>query len=110
MTKKLNLLKSRKQNDLRHNLNKKPHLSSLYLQEGEGRACWSLGNAHSAMGDTEQAYHYASRHLEISKDTGDRMGQATAQVNLSELAKTLGFPDGQVPAGHIVNSQGSPDR
>jgi G-protein signaling modulator 2 len=33
------------------------------------------------MGDPEKAYHYASRHLEISKETGDRMGQATAQVN-----------------------------
>jgi hypothetical protein len=32
------------------------------------------------MGDPEKAYHYASRHLEISKETGDRMGQATAQV------------------------------
>ena len=30
-------------------------------QVGEGRACWSLGNAHSAMGETESAYHYASR-------------------------------------------------
>jgi hypothetical protein len=50
------------------------------VQVGEGRACWSLGNAHSAMGDPEKAYHYAARHLQISKETGDRMGQATAQV------------------------------
>jgi hypothetical protein len=32
------------------------------------------------MGDPEKAYHYAARHLQISKETGDRMGQATAQV------------------------------
>jgi hypothetical protein len=58
------------------------HLSLLnfLLKVGEGRACWSLGNAHSAMGDPEKAYHYAARHLQISKETGDRMGQATAQV------------------------------
>merc|ERR1719510_1699120 len=61
---------------------------------GEGRACWSLGNAHSALGETETAYHYASRHLEIAKETGDRTGQATAQVNLNELGKTLGVSEG----------------
>ena len=55
------------------------------MQVGEGRACWSLGNAHSAMGDPEKAYHYASRHLEISKETGDRMGQATAQVQYTGI-------------------------
>jgi len=32
-----------------------------------GRAYWSLGNAHSAMGNHEKALHYASKHLEISK-------------------------------------------
>ena len=37
------------------------HAVLLNLQVGEGRACWSLGNAHSAMGETESAYHYASR-------------------------------------------------
>ena len=57
------------------------------MQVGEGRACWSLGNAHSAMGDPEKAYHYASRHLEISKETGDRMGQATAQVQFIGITR-----------------------
>ena len=46
------------------------------------------------MGETETAYHYASRHLEIAKETGDRTGQATAQVNLNELGKSLGYGDG----------------
>ena len=72
------------------------HLSiaqELYDQVGEGRACWSLGNAHAAMGEHQEAYHYAAKHLEISKDTGDRMGQATAQLNLAELSKTLGYPE-----------------
>ena len=55
----------------------------LFDKVGEGRACWSLGNAHSAMGETETAYHYASRHLDIAKETGDRTGQATAQQNLT---------------------------
>ena len=61
--------------------------SWAYSQVGEGRACWSLGNAHSAMGETETAFHYASRHLDIAKETGDRTGQATAQQNLTELGK-----------------------
>ena len=33
-----------------------------------GRACWSLGNAHAAMGNHEKALHYAQRHLEISRE------------------------------------------
>ena len=76
------------------------------LQVGEGRACWSLGNAHSAMGETETAYHYASRHLEIAKETGDRTGQATAQVNLNELGKSLGYGDGGGGGGKVT--PGSP--
>merc|ERR1719186_1583887 len=56
------------------------------------------------MGETEAAYHYASRHLEIAKETGDRMGQATAQVNLSELAKTLGYSEGVLPPGKVMES------
>jgi len=54
----------------------------LFDKVGEGRACWSLGNAHSAMGQHKEAYHYAMRHLEISRDTGDTMGQTTAQVRI----------------------------
>ena len=53
----------------------------------------SLGNAHSAMGQHKEAYHYAMRHLEISRDTGDITGQTTAQMNLNELSKTLGYPE-----------------
>lgn len=35
---------------------------------GEGRACWSLGNAHTALGNHEQAMSFADKHLEISKE------------------------------------------
>ena len=35
---------------------------------GEGRACWSLGNAHTALGKNEEAIQFASKHLEISKE------------------------------------------
>ena len=35
---------------------------------GEGRACWSLGNAHTALGNHEQAMHFAEKHLEIAKE------------------------------------------
>ena len=37
---------------------------------GEGRACWSLGNAHTALGKNEEALRYASKHLEISREVG----------------------------------------
>ena len=43
------------------------------------------------MGQHLEAYYYAKRHLEISRDTGDRMGQATAQLNLTDLCRTLGY-------------------
>ena len=60
------------------------------------------------MGETEAAYHYASRHLDIAKETGDRMGQATAQVNLSELAKTLGYSEAGPPPPSQAGTE-SPD-
>ena len=59
------------------------------------------------MGETETAYHYASRHLEIAKETGDRTGQATAQVNLNELGKSLGYGEGGGGGGGKV-TPGSP--
>ena len=46
------------------------------------------------MGQHKEAYHYAVRHLDISRDTGDRMGQATAQLNIAELSRTLGYAEG----------------
>lgn len=35
---------------------------------GEGRACWSLGNAYVSLGNHKQALHYARKHLDISKE------------------------------------------
>ena len=63
----------------------------LYVLFFAGRACWSLGNAHSSMGQHLEAYQYAKRHLEISRDTKDRMGQATAQLNLADLCRYVNF-------------------
>lgn len=40
----------------------------LYCRIGEGRACWSLGNAHTALGNHDQAMHFAEKHLEICKE------------------------------------------
>ena len=60
------------------------------------------------MGETETAYHYASRHLDIAKETGDRTGQATAQQNLTELGKSLGYSDNGVSSNGAM--PGSPDR
>ena len=69
---------------------------NLYVLLFAGRACWSLGNAHSSMGQHLEAYQYAKRHLEISRDTKDRMGQATAQLNLADLCRYVNltcFPE-----------------
>lgn len=35
---------------------------------GEGRASWSLGNAHAALGNHEKALYFAGKHYEISKE------------------------------------------
>lgn len=40
----------------------------LVSRIGEGRACWSLGNAHTALGNHDQAMHFAEKHLEICKE------------------------------------------
>lgn len=41
---------------------------SLFHRVGEGRACWSLGNAYVSLGNHKQALYYARKHLEISKE------------------------------------------
>lgn len=38
---------------------------------GEGRACWSLGNAHTALGNHDQAMHFAEKHLEICREVNE---------------------------------------
>lgn len=40
---------------------------------GEGRACWSLGNAHTALGNHEDAMQFANQHLQISKEVLSRI-------------------------------------
>lgn len=35
---------------------------------GEGRAYWSLGNAHTALGNHQQAMYFAEKHLQIAKE------------------------------------------
>lgn len=40
----------------------------VWCRIGEGRACWSLGNAHTALGNHDQAMHFAEKHLEICKE------------------------------------------
>lgn len=41
---------------------------SLPGRVGEGRACWSLGNAYVSMGSPAQALTFAKKHLEISQE------------------------------------------
>uniref|UniRef100_A0A3B4AYC3 G protein signaling modulator 2 n=1 Tax=Periophthalmus magnuspinnatus TaxID=409849 RepID=A0A3B4AYC3_9GOBI len=72
------------------------HLKHLIIAQdlndiGEGRACWSLGNAHTALGNHDQAMHFAEKHLEICRETGDRSGELTARMNVSDLQMVLGL-------------------
>ena len=43
-------------------------VSLSHCRVGEGRAYWSLGNAHTALGNHEQAMFFAEKHLEIAKE------------------------------------------
>ena len=43
------------------------------------------------MGEHRQALLYATQHLIVSKELDDPMGQATAQMNVSDLRKVLGI-------------------
>jgi len=46
--------------------------ASISCRVGEGRACWSLGNAHTALGNHETALDFAQKHLEISQEVTHR--------------------------------------
>lgn len=35
---------------------------------GEARACWSLGNAHSSIGNHDKALNFAQQHYALAKD------------------------------------------
>jgi G-protein signaling modulator 2 len=62
---------------------------------GEARACWSLGNAHAAIGNHEKALHYAQLHLFLAKELQDPIGETTARINIGDLKKVLNVPDSQ---------------
>lgn len=96
---------------------------SLFHRVGEGRACWSLGNAYVSLGNHKQALYYARKHLEISKEVrklykrnnikrplafyviflslcpwfhpqiGDRNGELTARMNVDQLMEALGVTE-----------------
>lgn len=114
-------------------LNSAPFYVEMFCcRIGEGRACWSLGNAHTALGNHDQAMHFAEKHLEICREvrarsfslaasfvfrcfdvlsfetftiqwlnqpplfvlflqTGDRSGELTARMNVSDLQMVLGL-------------------
>lgn len=35
---------------------------------GEARACWSLGNAHSSIGNHDIALQFAQQHLSLARE------------------------------------------
>jgi len=56
------------------------------------------------LGQNIEAYQYAKRHLEISNETNDQIGKTTAQLNISELCRILGYtpPDSNI-LPHEIN-------
>lgn len=50
---------------------------------GEGRACWSLGNAYVSMGSPAQALTFAKKHLEISQEVSQARPPALPSQCLS---------------------------
>lgn len=63
--------------------------SFLSCRVGEGRACWSLGNAYVSLGSHEQALHFARKHLEISQEV--REGSSGQREPVLSSGKTF-FP------------------
>ncbi|XP_021175368.2 G-protein-signaling modulator 1b isoform X2 [Fundulus heteroclitus] len=75
---------------------------------GEGRACWSLGNAYVSLGNHKQALHYARKHLDISKEIGDRNGELTARMNVEQLMEALGVNESDLsPSSSEFEMQGA---
>ncbi|MGH0126541.1 UNVERIFIED_CONTAM: hypothetical protein FKN15_073871 [Acipenser sinensis] len=70
------------------------HLKHLIIAQdlndriGEGRACWSLGNAYTALGNHDQAMHFAEKHLEISKEVENWNSELITKQQKPLLAKS----------------------
>jgi len=56
----------------------------------QGRAYWSLGNAHTALGNHTQALEFARWHLQVSREIGDEAGKLAAAANLRDLQLASG--------------------
>lgn len=52
---------------------------------GEGRACWSLGNAYVSMGSPAQALTFAKKHLEISQEVSQACPPAGDSPGAAQL-------------------------
>jgi hypothetical protein len=61
----------------------------LYYRIGEGRACWSLGNVNTSLGNQEIALEYAMRHLEISKEVSGRILEYMSRMDFFHFV--IGF-------------------
>jgi CHAT domain-containing protein/Flp pilus assembly protein TadD len=59
-------------------------------RRGEGIALSHLGNAHSALGNYQQAADYYENYLTIAKEMDDRQGEAHALGNLGIVYAALG--------------------
>lgn len=76
-----------------------------FCRIGEGRACWSLGNAHTALGNHDQAMHFAEKHLEICKEVLHR-AKAAEQTGLLHVLMVFMLSLGRKPAvGNVYISK-----
>lgn len=59
---------------------------------GEGRACWSLGNAYVSMGSPAQALTFAKKHLQISQEVSWAHSPRPLLVPQQPVVSFLGVP------------------
>lgn len=73
----------------------------LFCRVGEGRACWSLGNAYISLGNHDQALHFARKHLEISQEVrwaGADKGELDLPVGRKTFIMLIRHMDGVFPS------------
>ena len=61
----------------------------MFHRIGEGRACWSLGNVNTSLGNHKDALEYAKIHLEISKEVSIYVNWFYIWVYLYELINMI---------------------
>lgn len=72
-------------------------LTQFPCRVGEGRACWSLGNAYVSMGSPAQALTFAKKHLEISQEVSTPVLPVNKLVTRESAVPNSPFPSKATP-------------